>query len=367
MMLTVFFHLRELQQGNPLFSEGQVKLYAALVAIMIAGIPTSHYAGLSLTIVFTDYINIALFFFLFFKVVDSTEKISKVLLIGCLGNGIYSAFTVTTGNFSYGRIYFGGMFDPNDLSFFALSFMPLNLIFLSRERPLWIRLACLSSFGVCLLLILLTGSRGGMVALAGISILLLLTKSLALKPFMKIACLMLGLSFVALAPINWERYETILEPEDDYNLKDEDGRIAIWKIGLKTMIENPVTGVGVGNFSMAIGLDRKSRNLERQAWQTAHNMAVQIGTETGVIGFALFLMMSANVFRILIRVRANSSSDTLIRISEMGNAGFLGLLISGMFLSQAYSLYWAFYIALSASVNRLLSNEMKRKLMAGPK
>jgi hypothetical protein len=78
-------------------------------------------------------------------------------------------------------------------------------------------------------------------------------------------------------------------------------------------------------------------------------------------------MMSANVFRILIRVRANSSSDTLIRISEMGNAGFLGLLISGMFLSQAYSLYWAFYIALSASVNRLLSNEMKRKLMAGPK
>ena len=257
------------------------------------------------------------------------------------------------------------MFDPNDLSFFTMSFMPLNLIFISRDKPMWIRLACIGSFSAGLLLTLLTGSRGGLVALAAVSVLLLLTKSRALKPSMKIVILLLGVAFVALAPINWERYETILKPEDDYNVQDESGRMVIWGIGLKAMIENPVTGVGVGNFNMAIGLDRERRNLERQAWQTAHNMAVQIGTETGVIGLALFLLMSVNVFRIFIKVRANSSSETLIRISEMGNAGFLGLFISGMFLSQAYSIYWAFYIALSAAVNRLLSNETKQKLAAG--
>ena len=77
-----------------MFADSQVKLYAALVVLMIAGIPTSLYARLSFAMVFTDYINVVLFFFLFFKLVDSVEKIFRVLLIGCLGNGLYSASTL---------------------------------------------------------------------------------------------------------------------------------------------------------------------------------------------------------------------------------------------------------------------------------
>lgn len=61
MMLTVIFHLRELQR-NPLFADSQVKLYAALVVLMIAGIPTSLYARLSFAMVFTDYVNVVPFF-----------------------------------------------------------------------------------------------------------------------------------------------------------------------------------------------------------------------------------------------------------------------------------------------------------------
>jgi O-antigen ligase len=95
-------------------------------------------------------------------------------------------------------------------------------------------------------------------------------------------------------------------------------------------------------------------------------MAVQIGTETGVIGLALFLLMSLNVFRIFGKVHSNSPSESLIRISEMGRAGFLGLFVSGMFLSQAYSFYWAFYIVLSAALNRLYLKE-KRTLLPKPR
>jgi O-antigen ligase len=358
MVLTALFHLEELQR-NRFFTETQVKLYAALVVLMVAGIPTSLYAGRSFEVVFTSYINVVLFVFIFFKLVDSVEKISRVLLIACLGNGLYSAFALATGNYAYGRLYFGSMFDPNDLSFFAISFMPLNLVFIKRDHPLWIRMACLGSFGLGLLLILLTGSRGGLVALVGVSVLLLFTRSRVLKSGMKTLLVLVGVAFTALAPINWERYETLLKIEEDYNLYDETGRMVIWKIGMQAMLERPITGTGVETFYMAVGKDRERRNLPSQAWQAAHNMAVQIGTETGVIGLALFLLMSVNVFRIFFKVRAKSSSETLVRISEMGNAGFLGLFISGMFLSQAYSLYWAFYIVLSAAVNRVFLNEMR--------
>jgi O-antigen ligase len=359
MMTMVFFRFRELSQEYPLFGEGQVKLYTALVALMVAGIPTSIYPGRSFEALFTNYITAIIFFFIFLKVVDTVEKISRVLLIGCLGNGLYSAFALRAEDFSYGRLWFGGNFDPNDLSFFALSFMPLNLVFIRRGNPLWIRLACLSSFGVSLLLILLTGSRGGLVALAGVAVLLLLTKSHVLKTGMKIFLVLIGVAVIAQAPVNWERYKTILDIEQDYNINDETGRMAIWKIGMRAMIENPITGTGVETFYMAVGRDRERRNLESQAWQAAHNMAVQIGTETGVIGLGLFLLMSLNVFRIFGKARTISSNEDLIRISEMGRAGFLGLFISGMFLSQAYSLYWVFYVVLSATINRLVAGKAK--------
>ena len=363
MMVTVFLNAREMQR-NTLFSEVQLKLFAALAGIMIAGIPFSLYVGVSFRTVFTEYINVIFFVFVFFKVVDSVERISRVLLVGCLGNGIYSAFTVLTGSYSYGRLYFGTMFDPNDLSFFALSFMPLNLIFIRRGNPLWTRLACLGSFGACLLLILLTASRGGLLALAGVAALLLLTQSNVLKPRMKALLVFLGITFIALAPINWERYSTILNLNEDYNLNDEAGRWGVWKIGIRAMMENPITGTGVETYYLAVGRDRERRNLASQKWQAAHNMVIQIGTETGVIGLGLFLLMSLNVFRIFGKARANSSHEDLVWISEMGRAGFLGSFISGLFLSQAYSPYWAFYIVLSAAIKRLFLNEMRQGLMA---
>jgi len=82
-------------------------------------------------------------------------------------------------------------------------------------------------------------------------------------------------------------------------------------------------------------------------------MVVQIGTETGVIGMTLFLLMSLNVMRILRRVKRGRCPEKLDRIAEMGLAGFVGLFVSGMFLSQAYSFYWAFYVVFSAVVSHL--------------
>lgn len=144
---------------------------------------------------------------------------------------------------------------------------------------------------------------------------------------------------------------------EDYNVQDEEGRLAIWSTGLKVMLTNPITGVGVGCFGEAIGREREARGAESRVWQTAHNSAVQIGTETGVIGFILFLLLSFNVLRIINRGTEIVVSKDLVRLCEMGFAGFLGLFISGMFLSQAYSIYWAFYVAFSAVVSQLLSRQ----------
>jgi hypothetical protein len=79
------------------------------------------------------------------------------------------------------------------------------------------------------------------------------------------------------------------------------------------------------------------------------------------MGLILFALMSFKAFRIFGHVRKEARSQSLIKIGEMARVGFLGHLVSGMFLSQAYSIYWAFYIAISAVLWRFLETELSIK------
>ena len=44
---------------------------------------------------------------------------------------------------------------------------------------------------------------------------------------------------------------SILNPQDDHNMTDETGRIAIWQHGMGSLVARPLTGVGVSNFVRA--------------------------------------------------------------------------------------------------------------------
>jgi O-antigen ligase len=345
--------------GPALFQERQIKYYTALVLIMVLGVPWSLYARLSFMLIFTVYINVILFVIIFYKLVSSVQRLFTVILIGCLGNGLYSAFAVVTGSFGFGRLFFGEVFDPNDLAFFALGFLPLNLVFISRDNPIWVRLACLFSFGSGVLLILQTGSRGGFLAFGIAAALLLLSRTKTIGFSFKAVFIFIFVAILCLVPIDAERYMTLLSLQDDYNVHDETGRLDLWKIGVNAMFDNPFTGVGVGNFPMAVGLVREARSSGTLAWQAPHNSFIQIGTETGIAGLALFFLMSLNVFLIFKKVNKSSMPNNLTKIGEMGFIGFTGLFVSGMFLSQAYSFYWAFYIVLSAVINQLLIKKLK--------
>ncbi len=354
--IVLIFRSHDLIQKR-FFQERQNKLFMYMIFFMMLSIPFALYRRLSFEYFFTVYSIVILFYYLFYGIVDSISRLRTVILLGCIGNGLYLTYSVATGTMIGGRLFFGDMFDANDLAFFALSFLPFNLIFISRDNSKLIRVACLGFFIVGMLLILLAGSRGGMLALATvIAVALCTTKSRVISRPLKVVFIPLCIILLSFAPANFERFKTIINLEDDYNLQAETGRVAIWKAGVRIMFENPLTGVGVINFPEAIGTDRQIRGSESLEWQAAHNMLVQIGTETGIIGITLFILMSMNVFRILGRARKDSDSGQLAKIAEMGRLGFLGLFVSGMFLSQAYSIFWAFYISFSASISQIMSH-----------
>jgi O-antigen ligase len=277
----------------------------------------------------------------------------KVLFVLCIGSGLYFLYCLKSFEPDLGRLSYGSMFDPNDLSYFALSFIFLNILFVSRENPYIVRLTGLLALILGFLLIVLSGSRGGMLAFCISALFLLFCSSRSLSRSLKFFLILVFMASVAVSAIDFERYRTLFSLEKDYNVQSETGRLAIWAIGARAMQSNPVTGVGVGCFSNAVGLDRQLRGLEMQRWQAAHSSIVQIGAETGIFGLILYLVLSLSIYRNFRHVVNKSKSDRLVRLSELGLAGFLGIFISGMFLSQAYSIYWAFYLVLAVVCRRL--------------
>ena len=360
-MLFVFFLNIKKNNGPDLLDNKQIKYYLLLYVVMIIGVPVSLYVRMSFEAVITGYILTVIFVLLFFKIVHTITALKKVLLTACFGGGLYFFMAIRAGLGDFSRLAFGNMFDPNDLAYFALVFLPIFYLFFGSENKIIVRVATIIFFSSGVLLILLSGSRGGVLAF-GIALVVFLMMTHTIKKSAKLIVLVLCLVFVAIAPLNIERYSTMLNLEDDYNVTAEGGRIDLWKIGMRAFADNPFTGVGVGGYPIAVGLDRQSREATTQAWQTAHNSIIQIGTETGIFGLLLYCLLSINVFSIFYKVKKRSRQLQLVKVAEVGLVGFCGMFIASMFLSQAYSVYWAFYVVFSAVVYQLYQQELTSKI-----
>jgi len=330
-----------------------------LIIIMIIGVPFSYYKSASLKDVF-NYASVSIMFFLlFYQLANTIEKLRSLLFAYCCGAAIYAIYILKFGSFLEERISFGSMFDPNDIAFFIINFLTFNLIFINKENTGLKRIIGITNVILGLTVILKTGSRGGFVACIAVFAYLAFVKTRTVNMSFFKKAIIITIAFISLLPLtmNTERYKTILDVQSDYNVTDETGRIAIWKIGMRMMISNPFTGVGMNRFNEGVGRDREQRGLPSAKWQAPHNSMVQIGAETGVLGLLLFCLMSYKVFNITGQAIRKSRSEELIRISEMARAGFLGHLVCAMFLGQAYSVYWIFYIVLSAELHRMLQME----------
>lgn len=358
-VLTILFYLLNFKSKDLIvLKEKQVRYYFLLFLTMILSIPTSLHSGFSFQMVFSEYTMVIAYFVLFVLIVDSVDKIYKILFLTCIGSGIYLFFTVMTGSFeSSRRSGLGSMFDPNDLAFFALCFIPLNLIFISKDNKLPVRALCLTSFFLGILLVILTGSRGGALGLGIASLAILFRETVSVRKRFKIFAVIAGVLFLSLASLDTDRLMTLFTLKQDYNTTSDTGRLAIWGRGIEALLDNPLTGVGVGRYPEMSGNALKNQG-GKEVWKSAHNSIIQIGAETGVFGLLLFLLLNWNTVKIFARTSREATSIKLKKIGEMGLVGFLGMFAAAFFLSQAYSIYWAFYIMFSVVVFRLLSNEL---------
>lgn len=86
-----------------------------------------------------------------------------------------------------------------------------------------------------------------------------------------------------------------------------------WKMGLMTLIENPIIGVGPKNTNAyclnlkEVGTLEQILDLKKCLWHP-HNLYLQIGAETGMIGILLFTLIAGNLIWQSIKIRFNGGS-----------------------------------------------------------
>ena len=340
-----------------LFKTNEVKLLMALAAVIIITSPFGLWPGGSFHKFTNDFIQVVLILLLIAGVVDSPEKVTKLLWLMILSTftvallGIYdsSRGTTFTANRLYSRVGLYG--DPNDFAVTLAAMIPFA-IYLFKVHPSFRKRVILITILVLYIInIILTYSRTGMIAMGVIAIGLTVKSRRKAKTLILIL-IILGL-IICLAPSRYkDRAASIFIPE-----KSEDGsreaRITIFWRGIEIFLENPVLGVGLGNFSVAEGAMH-----EFGQWKVAHNGYLEMASELGIFGLIIFLgllYLTIENFRQIQKISsAPNHSIASLYLFQMLEVSLWVYMVSNFFLSTQYS--WTLFYLMGFSVASKLND-----------
>jgi putative inorganic carbon (hco3(-)) transporter len=338
--------------------------YLLLFVIMILGIPFASHRKIAFEGVLLLYAANVIFFFLLVSLVTSLQKLKSVIWVICLSTFVYSMFggLLGTGNAGGERfqVQLGG-FDPNDTAYVLLSLFPPCLFFIQFNEGSLKKLVAVAATCGAIAAILLTGSRGGILALGAIVLILFLRRTGGIGKGQKIALALaiLGVWVLMMDRIDVRRYLSLTDISSDYNISSEGGRLELWEAAVELIVANPVTGVGVNCFTWSHYLTRVAAGDTYLAEHAVHNSFLQIAAEVGLFGFAVYVLISARSLLTFLRTsraesRPQSSESTEMRaLASLMLLGYVGLLVSGFFLSQGYSIFTTLYFALATSLTRI--------------
>ncbi len=252
-------------------------------------------------------------------------------------------------------------YDANDLSLAIVCVIPFMLAFLRRSMPPGVRLMTLASFVPIILVFQLAGSRGGFLGLAVVAVAaLFFYRGISVRTrFLSLAGGILVL--VAIGGSSYrDKLDSIIHPEDDYNMTAAGGRVQVWKNALSLVRQRPIAGFGPRTFSEADGLySDLALQSNGIAWMRAHDSYLEMAAEAGVFGVLCFVALLLVGLRVAWKCRSRAFAlgppgADLAVLSQSVVIAILGYLVSATFLSSEYLALIYFLIGMIIAAERLL-------------
>ncbi len=183
--------------------------------------------------------------------------------------------------------------DPNDLARFLDLGFPLAALLLLIERRWWMKTLALGYFPLGLLSVLLSASRGGVlaaaVAITGCAVWLLRSRPRSVLAGVPTTLVLARLFWWLIPGATLARIGSIGEQLSGGDLNQ---RINIWIAGWRAFAHAPLFGSGAGTFVAAARLAQGD---------TAHNTVLSIAVEGGLVALTLALAILVTAGRCVLR------------------------------------------------------------------
>jgi O-antigen ligase len=319
-------------------------------------------------VTFTRYLPNAFLFLIVFAAVRTRDQLLWVVgafVFGAFLSGIYGLLVPPPAT-DLGRLAGAGG-DPNETAAAMVAGLALAtaLGVAARGKPL-VRVACVTAGVVCMLVLFLTSSRGGLIAL-GVALLAAVVLGGRQRGRMLAAAgaavVVTVFYFATIAPADVR--ERVTHPEGGT------GRVDIWTVGWRMVRDNTIEGVGAGNFSTSsIHYLLQPGALLRDDFivdtpKVAHNTYLQVLAELGIVGFALFvtiLLFSLVCAFKAHKVAAAAGDRELDIIARAIVVALVSLFASYVFVSRDYGKQLWLLLAIGPVVLELARRELYERL-----
>ncbi len=237
--------------------------------------------------------------------------------------------------------------NPNAFAQVLVVIIPLALDRLWHERKPILRIAAGITAVLAVLTVVFTYSRGGLLAMIfAIGLFFVLRRPNILPVFFTA---MLAIGLLQFLPASYyERIVTLGQfTQTQTQISDQSfvGRssenISAWQM----FVDNPILGVGLGNFNIEYQTYSRKLGLDsRRDARSPASLYLELLSEQGLIGTLIFLMLMVLIFRELNNAKNNFLRSGLRDDATMMlalTAGFGGYLFSAIVKNSAYSnVFW---------------------------
>lgn len=270
---------------------------------------------------------------------DSKNRIRTIMLVMCLSFAFYGVkggiWGIILQDARIIRGPGGMLLDNNDFSLAMVMNIPFLYYLAFTETNKRFKLFLRSAVFLTVITVVLTGSRGGFLAMATVAFALVMkSKFKAYAIPGAFCCLLLFIAFIP------DHYRERLMTLKTAAKKDASavGRLKAWGVAMEMVKENPILGVGFQNFRAAYR--RHDKEDQKSPIRVAHNSYLQIWSETG--SFSLLFFMTALISTIFLMrklqrvVRIRDGPPWIFYYAAIIEVALYGFLVGAMFLNRGH-------------------------------
>jgi O-antigen ligase len=280
--------------------------------------------------------------FITVTLIDTGLRLHRVFLVGISSMGLASLYVIREWQ-KYHGVYsefrgWGGMSgDPNYFTMGAIMWLPIAVLISRSGKNAMERMYCRAATLVILVAIMLSASRGGFIGLVCSLLFLLLQSKKRVRNAIAIA--VIAVPLLTLLPASPLR--RLMKPTSG-DSEAANIRLALWGAGIQMVEENPLSGIGIGQFKAAVRAYLPDPMFDF----IAHNTYLEAAAELGLFGlFAFVGMIVSSLFALRNVARSDTSVDGYFRNSAIAlQAGLLAYSVQAFFISTwTERMFWFVY------------------------